>query len=126
MIDLFLNSSVVNALEGLGFSFLPFTSLTSGDQNTIDIVSGCSTAETAAKMCSNLVQGGYDDWYLPSKDELNKLYLQKKTIGGFKESCYWSSTETGKYNASSQIFDSGFQTANDKSTTFSVRPIRSF
>ena len=102
------------------------STLGSGNQNTIDIVSGCSTAETAAKMCSNLVQGGYDDWYLPSKDELNKLYLQKKTIGGFKEACYWSSTETGKYNAHSQIFDSGFQTANDKSTTFSVRPIRSF
>ena len=102
------------------------STLGSGNQNTIDIASGCSTAETAAKMCSNLVQGGYDDWYLPSKDELNKLYLQKKTIGGFKEACYWSSTETGKYNAHSQIFDSGFQTANDKSTTFSVRPIRSF
>jgi len=49
-----------------------------------------------------------------------------KVIGGFREVCYWSSTETGKYNACSQIFDNGFQTANDKSTTFSVRPIRSF
>ena len=68
----------------------------------------------------------YDDWYLPSKDELNKLFLQMRVIGGFREVCYWSSTETGKYNACSQIFDNGFQTANDKSTTFSVRPIRSF
>jgi hypothetical protein len=63
---------------------------------------------------------------LPSKDELNKLFLQMKVIGGFREVCYWSSTETGKYNACTQIFDNGFQTANDKSTTFSVRPIRSF
>jgi hypothetical protein len=102
------------------------STLGSGNQNTIDIASGCSTPETAAKLCSNLVQGGYDDWYLPSKDELNKLFLQKKAIGGFKEFCYWSSTETGKYNACSQIFDNGFQTANDKSTTFNVRPIRSF
>lgn len=102
------------------------STLGSGNQNTLDIASGCSTAVTAAKLCSNLNQGGYDDWYLPSKDELNKLFLQKNVIGGFKEFCYWSSTETGKYNACSQIFDNGFQTANDKSTTFNVRPIRSF
>ena len=37
-----------------------------------------------------------------------------------------SSSETGKYNACSQIFDSGFLTANEKSTTLNVRPIRSF
>jgi len=102
------------------------SSLGTGHQNTIDIASGCTTAETAAKLCSNLNQGGYSDWYLPSKDELNKLFLQKNAIGGFREVCYWSSTETGKYNACSQIFDNGFQTANDKSTTFHVRPIRSF
>ncbi len=102
------------------------SSLGTGSQNTIDIAAGCSTAETAGKLCSNLNQGGYTDWYLPSKDELNKLFLQKNVIGGFKEVCYWSSTETGKYNACSQIFDNGFQTANDKSTTFYVRPVRSF
>ncbi len=102
------------------------SSIGTGSQNTIDISSGCSVAGNAATLCSNLVQGGYDDWYLPSKDELNKLFLQMKAIGGFREVCYWSSTETGKYNACSQIFDNGFQTANDKSTTFSVRPIRSF
>ena len=102
------------------------SSLGSGRENTKDIVSGCNTAETAAKLCSILVQDGYNDWYLPSKDELIKLFSQKKVLGGFKESCYWSSTETGKYNACSVIFDSGFQTANDKSTSFNVRPIRSF
>jgi len=102
------------------------SSIGAGSQNTIDIASGCSVAGNAATLCSNLSQGGYDDWYLPSKDELNKLFLQMKVIGGFREVCYWSSTETGKYNACTQIFDNGFQTANDKSTTFSVRPIRSF
>jgi hypothetical protein len=102
------------------------SSIGTGSQNTIDISSGCSVAGNAATLCSNLVKGGYDDWYLPSKDELNKLFLQMKVIGGFREVCYWSSTETGKYNACTQIFDNGFQTANDKSTTFSVRPIRSF
>jgi hypothetical protein len=39
------------------------SSLGSGRENTKDIVSGCNTAETAAKLCSNLVQDGYNDWY---------------------------------------------------------------
>lgn len=102
------------------------TSLGSGNHNSLEIVSRCPTVETAARLCSELNQGGYSDWFLPSKDELNKLFLQKDAIGGFKEVCYWSSTEAGKYNAYSQIFDSGFQTANDKSTPLYVRPIRSF
>ena len=102
------------------------SSIGTGSQNTTDIAIGCPTAETAAKLCSNLNTGGYSDWYLPSKEELHKLYLQKKVLGGFKEVCYWSSSETGKYNAYSEIFDSGFQTANEKSTTLNVRPIRSF
>jgi hypothetical protein len=102
------------------------SSIGTGSQNTADIAIGCPTAETAAKLCSNLNTGGYSDWYLPSKEELHKLFLQKRVLGGFKEVCYWSSSETGKYNAYSEIFDSGFQTANDKSTTLNVRPIRSF
>ena len=38
---------------------------------------------------------GYTDWFLPSKDELNKLRENKLTIGGFANMYYWSSTELG-------------------------------
>jgi len=44
-------------------------------------------------LCDDLVFNGYSDWYLPSSDELNKLYLNKSAVGGFSNTFYWSSTE---------------------------------
>ena len=47
--------------------------------------------------------GVYTDWYLPSKDELNKLYLNKVVIGGFAggfpDGFYWSSSEDSSTTA---------------------------
>ena len=75
---------------------------------------------TANKICDDLELNGYTDWYLPSKEELNKLYLNKYIIGGFSDSRYWSSTEpdytfrSGNENWSlspyEQNFASGYQT----------------
>jgi hypothetical protein len=39
--------------------------------------------EAAKKACDELVENGHDDWYLPSKDELNQLYLNRNAVGGF-------------------------------------------
>jgi len=104
------------------------TALGTGAQNTLDIISGCSTAGIAARICNDLVLNGYSDWHLPSKDELNKLYLYKDSIGGFASSWYWSSSEwyTSMYYAWLQNFSSGQQTVDNKSTSFSVRAIRYF
>ena len=54
----------------------------------------------AAKLCADYsVKGAdgvtYGDWYLPSKAELNLLYLQKNIVGGLANKFYWSSTEIG-------------------------------
>lgn len=47
----------------------------------------------AAKVVDELTVGGYDDWYLPSIDELTELYKQRTIIGGFDETKkYWSSS----------------------------------
>jgi hypothetical protein len=51
------------------------TAIGTGAQNTIDIINGCSEAGIAARICDNLVLGGYSDWYLPSRDEGNKLMI---------------------------------------------------
>jgi len=88
----------------------------------------------AAKVCADysVTENGvtYGDWYLPSKYELNLLYLQKNVVGGFSGSLYWSSTEvstgSGSGNAWYQGFTSGVQSAFFKNNTLRVRAIRAF
>ena len=102
------------------------TAIGTGNQNTIDIMAGCATAGIAARLCGDLVQGGYSDWYLPSKDELNKLRENRIAIGGFANVGYWSSTESDHNGAWIQVFSDGYQTTYYKSYTSYVRAVRSF
>jgi len=84
----------------------------------------------AARFCNEyLVTVGattYGDWYLPSKHELNLLYLQKNVVGGFAVEYYWSSTETDNLNAWGQYFFGGIQFDYDKSNSAYVRAVRAF
>lgn len=68
----------------------------------------------------------YGDWYLPSKYELNLLYLQRTLVGGFSTDTYWSSTESNSAGVWCQSFNGGGQNAAFKSLTYRVRCIRSF
>ena len=52
-------------------------------------------------------------WYLPSTDELNKLYNQRNVIGGFSDGDYWSSTEFDTTKAWLKDFSDGKETASD-------------
>jgi hypothetical protein len=90
-------------------------------------------ASYAAGLARAYTGGGHSDWYLPSKDELDKLYLSREAIGGFHTergngSSYWSSSEYEPYvkDAWYQAFDDGFQYNNVKSTTNRVRAVRAF
>jgi hypothetical protein len=68
-----------------------------------------------------------DGWRLPSKDELNFLYLNKPTNGSFTRSYYWSSTEDGANKACVQNFANGEQGSSNKSTIlFYFCAIRAF
>jgi hypothetical protein len=72
---------------------------------------------------------GYDDWFLPSKDELNLMYqnLKQKGLGEFSSSWYWSSSEDGNYGAWNQHFSDGSQGYITKdNTSLSVRAVRAF
>jgi hypothetical protein len=102
------------------------TALGTGNQNTIDIVARCTTEGIAAKLCSDLVLNGFSDWYLPSKDELNKLYLNSAAVGDFASSFYWSSTEFTDERAWSQRIINGIQSTGNKIWMWHVRAIRSF
>jgi len=86
----------------------------------------------AALLCANLVitSGGvdYGDWYLPSKYELNLMFLQRATIGNFTSNFYWSSTEFSQAAGGAwvQNFDSGVQDVSNKSFPQYVRAVRAF
>jgi hypothetical protein len=53
--------------------------LINGPQNTADMVGGGSaTVYPAAHFCNDLVTGGYSDWYMPAKNELEVCYYNLK------------------------------------------------
>ena len=86
----------------------------------------------AARVCANysVISNGvnFGDWYLPSKYELNLLYLQKTLVGGFATNdVYFSSTEVDNTNVWVQSFLDGTVTSGLKSiSTGYVRAIRAF
>ena len=102
------------------------TAIGTGNQNTIDIMNDCATADIAARLCGDLVLNNYSDWYLPSKNELFKLYMYRATIGGFANAYYWSSSEYSDYDASSWVFTNGILVVNSKNNLYNVRAVRSF
>jgi hypothetical protein len=119
-------SNITNvAVTGTG------TAIGTGAANTEAITGQTSHSSSAAQICADysVTVGGvtYSDWYLPSKDELEKLYLNKTAVGGFAAADYWSSSETSAYYAWSQYFVSGAQyLANFKFSNFRVRAVRAF
>lgn len=93
---------------------------------------GTMTWESAYDFCENLTFAGYSDWFLPDKDELNAMYINRYNIGGFvtagTDFDYWSSEyegEIGDYDYSwCQSFANGMQYVNDINKYKRVRPIR--
>ena len=103
-----------------------------GYKNTEAIVtqSGGGTTVNKAGTIARAYRGpnSLSDWYLPSKDELNELFLKKDTVGGFSTDYYWSSSEGGATTAWVQGFNNGDQsyTFSKKYDSFYVRPVRAF
>jgi Protein of unknown function (DUF1566) len=103
------------------------TALRTGNTNTNTIVSVLSTGNYAARLCYDLVLNGYSDWYLPSRDEMSKMILNKNAIGGFSSANYWSSSEYDIRNSYYSNFTSGSANlVGDKLTVANVRAVRSF
>ena len=85
----------------------------------------------AAKVCADysVTVGGitYGDWYLPSKHELNLLYLEEDVFGGLDNYFYWSSSEYDANHAWYQDFYSGEQNyIHLKNLGMRVRAVRAF
>jgi hypothetical protein len=106
----------INTTEAIG----------SGNANTTAIITGCSTAGIAAKVCADLVEGGNSDWFLPSRNELTKLYTNRTAIGGFTGAIYLSSSHSNATAAIVRDFTNGSETEQSKSTNYLFRPVHSF
>ncbi len=105
-----------------------------------------SLEATAAGYANSLVCGGKDDWFLPSKDELDTLYnvlavsdndLTGNNSFGFTRGFYWTSSEYNNETAWTQLWVDGQQFDREKWLSgdprkdggfnpFHVRPIRAF
>ena len=100
--------------------------ISTGRINTDSIIAKQGAGNYAAAICATYLGGGFGDWYLPSKYELNLLYLQKTVVGGFSCCIYWSSSETVNGYAWTQDFGNGFQGVDLKFNTNRVRAVRAF
>ena len=104
------------------------TAVGTGQTNTNAIVGTIGAGSYAAQLCNDLDLNGHTDWFFPSKDELNLLYinLHQAGLGNFGGTVYWSSSETGSAPAWRQNFSTGTQFTYDKPNTAYIRAIRAF
>jgi len=106
------------------------TALGTGLSNTNAIIAAQGAGSYAASVARNHTGGGYTDWHLPSKNELEKLIINKNAIGGFITSgstaWYYSSSESASDKAWLIYAVDGTWYANPKAETWNVRPIRFF
>lgn len=110
-----------------------------GEANTSKIVQRYRGGNYPARYASTLVFGGYNDWYLPSKEELRLVYRTLGTatprLGNLGKSFYWTSSEYDLNNAWTVNFKDGQEFDREKwrvpdaaigMKAIRTRPIRSF
>lgn len=114
------------------------TAVGTGKQNTIDIVNSDPSDATAADACANynVVKDGvtYDDWFLPSRDELEEIFtnLRLKHIGNFyvnennEYEAYWTSSQADSEQCWGKCFETLITMGGPKEFPLYVRPVRAF
>jgi hypothetical protein len=135
----------VSPIDGEGYKYwalnYDFTSVDGADgtdigtgyQNTLDIISQGNedVRISAAPYCNSAVIGGYSDWFLPSKEELEAVYtnLFLENLGDFNEvDTFWTSSEFSSSHVWYVSFVSGYTDIStlNKYVQLKVRPVRSF
>jgi len=115
----YTNTGAIGDAIGTGFA----------NTNTIIASQGATATNYAAGLARAYRDGVYTDWYLPSKDELTQLYLNRDIIGGLTAQIYWSSTEFSSEDAWAHDFMFGGEFGQFpvwKNIGFNIRAIRSF
>jgi len=113
-----INNDFTNTISTLG----------EGKNNTLKLIAIFGTTnDYAAGVCYNLVLNGYDDWVLPSVDELKMLYKTDFKVFGFLYKNYWSSYKfNGTSAPSGMSFLLGSEIRSSSNSSYYVRAIRYF
>ena len=107
-----------------------------GLSNSNAIVSQAGHTSSAAALCLNSTNGGQNDWYLPSAQELNMIWNNYYTVANsllqisgatqISSFRYWNSTESNASFACYFNFNGGISNSNSKNTAVYVRAVRAF
>jgi hypothetical protein len=109
-----------------GIKIVTSMEIGTGRSNTFSILNSCQESGIAARVCADLVLGGYDDWYLPSDAELIMICTNKSHIGGLS-GIYWTSSESAGENWHAWNMEDYCSGGTDiRQTVRNVRAIRSF
>jgi uncharacterized repeat protein (TIGR02543 family) len=104
------------------------TAIGTGKENTEAVTGSYSPIDSAIEYVNYYSNGGCDEWFLPSQQELNEMYLKLHLSGkgGFTASSYWSSSEIDNDEAYRQTFNGGAISPSGKSSTRRVRAVHRF
>lgn len=82
----------------------------------------------AKAACEDLMQCGYSDWRMPTKEELEVIQFEifNKGIGNLSNYKYWSSTEHSDKFAWVWVFDYRKGHQSEKNYTNGLRPVRTY
>jgi hypothetical protein len=112
--------------------FITESGLGTGKMNTLTVIArmeALARTGSAAQIVRKLNTGGFDDWFIPSKDEMEILWqaLGAKGRGQFSRVTYWTSSQSDNPYVWFFDFRDGRQYFNgSKTTVMRVRPIRAF
>lgn len=129
----FIRWSEVSSTYNYSRSWSP----TNGAGNTSAIIQNPNHLISAASLCAEMAYGGYDDWYLPSTEELSDLYdvrtvvdQKLSEIGGepLGTNAYWSSLESNSNfeMAYAWKFFDGTPALGSKNGFSNTRAVRAF
>ncbi|PHR72860.1 MAG: hypothetical protein COA67_03930 [Lutibacter sp.] len=112
-----------------------YSDIGSGAANTVLIEAICTTPGTAADFAANLSLNGYNDWFLPSRFELNEYYTNKNIVnatvlangGAIPNQFHWSSTQSSSNLGAFVVnLTTGTSGSAGKNSNYGVRAVRAF